>query len=86
MQIFGEPGPSFHNLSSQVHSTPVPAAPSPAPSPAPSLTEEQRQRIELNRQKALERKLARQQQQAGETSPAQPGASAHSTSLCAAEP
>lgn len=35
-----------------VHSTPA----------APSLSEEQRQRMELNRQRALERKLARQQQ------------------------
>lgn len=39
--------------SAPVHSTPAP----------PSLTEEQQQRIELNRQRALERKLARQQQQ-----------------------
>ncbi|XP_077375385.1 TIMELESS-interacting protein-like isoform X4 [Festucalex cinctus] len=30
--------------------------------PAPSLTDEQQQRIELNRQRALERRLARQQQ------------------------
>lgn len=69
-------GTSFLNdLPGPVHSTPAPAAPSPAasspaapspadPSPAaPSLTEEQRKRMELNRQRALERKLARQQQQ-----------------------
>ncbi|XP_024118962.1 TIMELESS-interacting protein [Oryzias melastigma] len=36
------------------HSTPAPAA--------PSLTEEQRRRMELNRQRALEKRLARQQQ------------------------
>ncbi|XP_037103172.1 TIMELESS-interacting protein isoform X1 [Syngnathus acus] len=40
-----------------IHSTPAPAGP-----PAPSLTEDQRQRMELNRQRALERKMARQQQ------------------------
>lgn len=34
-----------------------------APPPTPSLTEEQRKRIELNRQRALEKRLARQQQQ-----------------------
>lgn len=73
--VFGDPDPfngaSFLNdLPGPVHSTPAPAAPSPAapspaaPSPAaPSLTEEQRKRMELNRQRALERKLARQQQQ-----------------------
>lgn len=48
------------------HSTPAPAAPS-APS-APSLTEEQQRRMELNRQRALERKLSRQQQHAGQHS------------------
>lgn len=36
-----------------VHSTPAPAT--------PSLTEEQRKRMEMNRQRALERRLARQQ-------------------------
>ncbi|XP_058486275.1 TIMELESS-interacting protein [Solea solea] len=49
-----------------VHSTPAPAAPAApaAPSPAaPSLTDEQRRRMELNRQRALERRLARNQQQ-----------------------
>ncbi|CAK6981762.1 TIMELESS-interacting protein isoform X1 [Scomber scombrus] len=62
-----------------IHSTPAPAAawtapptpatpsqtaapPSQAASP-PSLTEEQRRRMELNRQRALERRIARQQQQ-----------------------
>ncbi|TMS01258.1 TIMELESS-interacting protein [Larimichthys crocea] len=56
------------DLQRPVHSTPAPVAP-PSPSPvfpspaAPSLTEEQRQRMELNRRRALERKLARQQQQ-----------------------
>ncbi|KAI4887068.1 hypothetical protein NFI96_033417 [Prochilodus magdalenae] len=44
-----------------VHSTPAPA---PAPAPAPvTLTEEQQRRIELNKQLALERRLARQKQQ-----------------------
>uniref|UniRef100_A0A3Q3CZ01 Uncharacterized protein n=1 Tax=Haplochromis burtoni TaxID=8153 RepID=A0A3Q3CZ01_HAPBU len=33
-----------------------------APPPTPSLTEEQQKRIELNRQRALEKRLARQQQ------------------------
>ncbi|XP_054474473.1 TIMELESS-interacting protein isoform X2 [Anoplopoma fimbria] len=65
--VFGDPDPfnssSFNHLQAPVHSTPAPTAP-PAPSPAsPSLTEEQRRRMELNRQRALERKLARQQQQ-----------------------
>ncbi|XP_070765660.1 TIMELESS-interacting protein [Enoplosus armatus] len=65
--VFGDPDPFneavFPNdLQGPVHSTPAPAAPS-SPSPAaPSLTEEQRKRMELNRQRALERKLARQQQ------------------------
>ncbi|KAM9366741.1 TIMELESS-interacting protein [Symphorus nematophorus] len=60
----GPPGP--------IHSTPAPSAPPPAPSPAPpSLTEEQRRRMELNRQRALERKLARQQQQQTDPSDSQ---------------
>ena len=52
-----------------IHSTPAPASAStPAPAfastPAPaSLSEEQRQRIELNKKLALERRLARMQQQ-----------------------
>lgn len=67
---FGDPDPfneaSFNNLQAPIHSTPAPAAP-PTPSPAaPSLTEEQRKRMELNRQRALERRLARQQQHTGE--------------------
>ncbi|XP_054627527.1 TIMELESS-interacting protein isoform X3 [Dunckerocampus dactyliophorus] len=39
-----------------IHSTPAPAGPV-----APSLTDEERQLMELNRQRALERRLARQQ-------------------------
>lgn len=62
LQVFGDPDPfsgvSFHTDLGPVHSTPAPAA--------PSLTEEQRRRMELNRQLALERRLARQQQQTGE--------------------
>nr|XP_020441273.1 TIMELESS-interacting protein [Monopterus albus]XP_020441274.1 TIMELESS-interacting protein [Monopterus albus]XP_020441276.1 TIMELESS-interacting protein [Monopterus albus]XP_020441277.1 TIMELESS-interacting protein [Monopterus albus] len=59
MQVFGDPDPfsgtSFpSDLDGLVHSTPAPAA--------PSLTEEQCRRMELNRQRALERRLARQQQ------------------------
>lgn len=72
LQIFRDPDPFSgarfpDDIQGPVHSTPVPAAP-PAPSPAsPSLTEEQRRRMELNRQQALERRLARQQhQQTGE--------------------
>lgn len=76
--VFGDPDPFnstvFPNdLPAPVHSTPAPAAPpSPSPAPssspaAPSLTEEQRKRMELNRQRALERKLARQQQQQQQT-------------------
>uniref|UniRef100_A0A3Q3WF34 TIMELESS-interacting protein n=1 Tax=Mola mola TaxID=94237 RepID=A0A3Q3WF34_MOLML len=58
-QVFGDPDPFNSSglpddLLRPVHSTPAPAA--------PSLTEEQRRRMELNRQLALERKLARQQQ------------------------
>ncbi|KAG7483495.1 TIMELESS-interacting protein [Solea senegalensis] len=66
--IFADEAPSL------VHSTPAPAAPA-APSPAaPSLTDEQRRRMELNRQRALERRLARNQQQqtdsqSGDTAP-----------------
>lgn len=62
LQILEDPDPfsgaSFHSDSGPVHSTPAPAA--------PSLTEEQHRRMELNRQRALERRLARQQQQTGE--------------------
>ncbi|XP_056235922.1 TIMELESS-interacting protein [Seriola aureovittata] len=68
LQVFGDPDPfSGMSFSDDVqrpdHSTPARATP-PAPSPAaPSLTEEQRRRMELNRQRAMERRLARQQQQ-----------------------
>ncbi|XP_038162788.1 TIMELESS-interacting protein [Cyprinodon tularosa] len=48
----------FNNPPEPIHSTPAPVALTP-----PSLTEEQRLRMELNRQRALERRLARQQQQ-----------------------
>ncbi|TDH17494.1 hypothetical protein EPR50_G00008800 [Perca flavescens] len=71
--VFGDPDPfsgaNFNDLQAPVHSTPAPAAPPTPPSPAapspapPSLTEEQRSRMELNRQRALEKRLARQQQQ-----------------------
>ncbi|KAM4592354.1 TIMELESS-interacting protein [Odontesthes bonariensis] len=66
-QVIGDPDPfsrvSFDDLQGPVHSTPAPTATA-APSPvAPSLSEEQRRRMELNRQRALERRLARQQQQ-----------------------
>ncbi|KAM3626124.1 uncharacterized protein V6R79_023035 [Siganus canaliculatus] len=63
--VFGADPDPFNNTSFQgdleepVHSTPAPAS---LPSPT-SLTEEQRKHIEQNRQRALERKLARQQQQ-----------------------
>ncbi|XP_041795957.1 TIMELESS-interacting protein isoform X2 [Chelmon rostratus] len=64
--VFGDSDPfiSFPNDPQElVQSTPAPAAPPAASPPAPSLTEEQRERMELNRRRALERKLARQQQQ-----------------------
>lgn len=67
--VFGDPDPFMEaGFPSDLHSTPAPAAPN-TPSAAsstpaaPSLTEEQRKRMELNKQRALERKLARQQQQ-----------------------
>ncbi|XP_069031146.1 TIMELESS-interacting protein isoform X2 [Embiotoca jacksoni] len=67
VEVFGDSDPfgrgSFVNDPEEpVHSTPALAAPPlpPAP-PPPSLTEEQRTRMELNRRRALERKLARQQ-------------------------
>ncbi|XP_028257673.1 TIMELESS-interacting protein-like isoform X2 [Parambassis ranga] len=61
LQVFGDPDlfsreGFINDPQGPISSTPAPAAP-----PAPSLTEEQRQRIELNRQRALERRLARQQ-------------------------
>ncbi|KAK0140081.1 TIMELESS-interacting protein [Merluccius polli] len=50
-----------------VHSTPAPIHSTPAPTTtAPTLTEEQQRRIELNKQLALERRLARKQQHTGE--------------------
>lgn len=62
LQVFGDPDPfsgaSFPVDLGPVHSTPAPAV--------PSLTEEQRRRMELNRQRAMEKRLARQQQQTGE--------------------
>lgn len=51
------------DLPGLIHSTPATVAPS-----APSLTEEQQRRMELNRQRALERKLSRQQQHGGQHS------------------
>lgn len=57
------------DLPGLIHSTPAAAAPAaPAAPSAPSLTEEQQRRMELNRQRALERKLSRQQQHAGQHS------------------
>lgn len=69
MHVFGDPDPfggaNFLNDIGPVHSTPAPPPP-PALAPAtPSLTEEQRRRIEMNKQRALEKRLARQQQQMG---------------------
>uniref|UniRef100_UPI003AABF0E1 TIMELESS-interacting protein-like n=1 Tax=Centroberyx gerrardi TaxID=166262 RepID=UPI003AABF0E1 len=69
--IFGDPDPfgggGFPEVPEvperPVHSTPAPPAPSTPAPPAPSMTEEQRKRMELNRQMALERRLARKQQQ-----------------------
>lgn len=47
-----------------IHSTPAPGHACSTPAPAPvSLSEEQQRRIELNKQLALERRLARMQQQ-----------------------
>uniref|UniRef100_A0A3Q0R1W3 TIMELESS-interacting protein n=1 Tax=Amphilophus citrinellus TaxID=61819 RepID=A0A3Q0R1W3_AMPCI len=54
VQIFGDPDPfSVNELQGQIQSTPAFAPP-----PTPSLTEEQRRRMELNRQRALEKRLA----------------------------
>ncbi|KAG7283728.1 hypothetical protein CRUP_034352 [Coryphaenoides rupestris] len=58
----GFPGDSqgpVHSTPAPVHSTPAPVHSTPAP---PTLTEEQRRRIELNKQLALERRLARMRQ------------------------
>ncbi|XP_071345845.1 TIMELESS-interacting protein isoform X2 [Trachinotus anak] len=71
-------GSSFpDDVRDPVHSTPAPAAqaalsPAALSPAAPSLTEEQRRRMELNRQRALERRLARQQQQQTDLSDSQP--------------
>lgn len=54
----GDPDPFSSSTFPDIVSAPVHSTPA-----APSLTEEQRQRMELNRQRALERKLARQQQE-----------------------
>lgn len=64
-QIFGDPDPfGGEHLSDSplrlVHSTPAPLAP-PTPLSPPSLTEEQLQRMAMNRLKALEKRLAKQQ-------------------------
>lgn len=64
--VFSNPDPfdglgSSDDLPGLIHSTP--AVPS-----APSLTEEQQRRMELNRQRALERKLSRQQHHGGQHS------------------
>ncbi|XP_030581047.1 TIMELESS-interacting protein isoform X2 [Archocentrus centrarchus] len=65
VQIFGDPDPfSVNELQGQIQSTPAFAPP-----PTPSLTEEQRRRMELNRQRALEKRLARQQQQISSSGP-----------------
>ncbi|XP_056463840.1 TIMELESS-interacting protein isoform X2 [Gadus chalcogrammus] len=62
---FGSTGRFPLGSQGPAHSTPGPSTPAPstpAPStPAPTLTEEQQRRIELNRQLALERRLARRQ-------------------------
>ncbi|XP_035011583.2 TIMELESS-interacting protein isoform X2 [Hippoglossus stenolepis] len=68
LPIFEDPDPfsgvSFSNEAQRpVHSTPAP----PSPAAPPSLTEEQQRRMELNRQRALERRLARHQQEADST-------------------
>ncbi|XP_030232830.1 TIMELESS-interacting protein isoform X1 [Gadus morhua] len=52
------PAPSTPAPSTPAPSTPAPSTPAPS-TPAPTLTEEQQRRIELNRQLALERRLAR---------------------------
>lgn len=56
--VLGDPDPFSSSTFPDDESAPVHSTPA-----APSLTEEQRQRMELNRQRALERKLARRQQQ-----------------------
>ncbi|XP_029354237.1 TIMELESS-interacting protein [Echeneis naucrates] len=71
-EVFGDPDPFSEvnfpdDRQAPIHSTPA----TPATPPAPSLTEEQRRRMELNRQRALERRLARQQQQQTDPSDSQ---------------
>ncbi|XP_062243141.1 TIMELESS-interacting protein isoform X2 [Platichthys flesus] len=66
LPLFEDPDPfsgvSFSNeVQRPTHSTPAPAAPPPAA--PPSLTEEQQRRMELNRQRALEKRLARHTKQ-----------------------
>ncbi|CAL8244063.1 unnamed protein product [Lota lota] len=59
---FGSTGGFPGDSQGPVHSTPAPIHSTPAPihsTPAPTLTEEQRRRIEVNKQLALERRLAR---------------------------
>jgi len=60
--VHSTPAPA-HSTPAPDHSTPAPAHSTPAP---PTLTEEQRRRIELNKQLALERRLARLRQHTGE--------------------
>ena len=56
-----------HSTPAPIHSTPAPIQSTPAPTTtAPTLTEEQQRRIELNKQLALERRLARKRQHTGE--------------------
>lgn len=61
--VFRDPDPFIS--SSFPDDVPGPAHSTPAPPAVPSLTEEQRRRMELNKQRAVEKKLTRQQQ-AGE--------------------
>ncbi|XP_054864804.1 TIMELESS-interacting protein isoform X3 [Amphiprion ocellaris] len=65
LQVFEDPFSRegfLHDLQAPISSTPAPVGPQRSPA-APALTEEQLRRMELNRRLALERKLARQQQQ-----------------------
>ncbi|XP_071779048.1 TIMELESS-interacting protein isoform X1 [Centroberyx gerrardi] len=77
--IFGDPDPFGGGGFPEVPERPVHSTPAP---PAPSMTEEQRKRMELNRQMALERRLARKQQQTTDPSDSQPV----SSSLSADQP
>ncbi|XP_060924504.1 TIMELESS-interacting protein [Limanda limanda] len=74
LPLFEDPDPfsggSFsHEVQRHAHYTPAPAAPSPAA--PPSLSEEQQRRMELNRQRALERRLARHRQQEADSAHSQ---------------